>query len=292
MDAENISKNIGEKIIVILIFIVLFLFIFYDPIYGYIDKSENFHNCNGFVGYYTLDQMDRNIPNIKLVVNRLVIEIVRPLYSNIISDCINSVKLNDINDKITCVVKNDNMHRQIVRKPIIDMFYHLDGLGITPFDLKNQAIQREQRHFAVLMIEQVFRYLLHYELLYIKARYPMNGYNEIDSQNRLAYALGIGFMMVLLEIYKKPLLYKEITPETKKALFSDIILLIDKKQKNEKIEYFDKNKCQSGIQSTESKVHNITCDDIESGKYRINIGGNQLKCVNNKPVINYIPKNN
>lgn len=281
--------------IIVAIFIVCLIFYPFDDTINTRSK-ENF----------TSQEIQDNMSDIELVVERVVNEINQPLITNIVTPCMSTTNLVTIDDKINCISSYQYFYTQILEDPITDMYYYLDQLDLLPFDKIDMIKQKQQKHRATIMLVSAFSKALTLELRYLQGIYPTFGYDSNSFTQRLNYLATELMGTALVQILQNP---DGAQPDLTTGEEDNVGKIINNTLQDMENEIANGSKDLDSTPSADTmdmlpstlqlqpmnetetedymeidtdpmdQVIDVTCDDLNSGAVQIYVDGARIECV-------------
>jgi hypothetical protein len=215
MNTYNNSKLIDNIFLVVIAIIFLF-FLLYKPEYdcvistNYVNNNSEHYANNTRYNITGITQKDINnsfgteYGNIVPIVDRTVNKIINYTIRIVITPCMISKKLNNLDSRIKCITEYKHYYTDILNIPISDMFSEMnrDRLHIDPF--KGQTKKSDQQYEATVGLAQAFTKSLEDTIAIMKTKYSTFGYDPIDFENNLKFVLKQEFIYSLMEIFRDP----------------------------------------------------------------------------------------
>jgi hypothetical protein len=217
MDEMNRYNNFKliDNIFLVIISIIFLFFLLYKPEYdcvlgtNYINNSEHYanntrYNITGITQKDINNSFGTEYGNIVPIVDRTVNKIINYTIRIVVTPCMTSKKLNDLDSRIKCITEYDHFYTDILNIPISDMFSEMnrDRLNIDPFIGKTK--KSDQKYQAKTRLGRAYIKSLSSSLSIMKTKYSTFGYDMKDFENNLKFALKQEFIYGLMEIFRDP----------------------------------------------------------------------------------------
>jgi len=215
MNTDNNSKLLNNIFVVVISIIFLFFLLYkleYDYILdiNYISNNYEYYTNNTRYNITGITQENINksfgteYGNIIPIVDRIVDKIINYTIRIVVTPCMTSKKLNDLNSRIKCITEYKNYYTDILNIPISDMFSEMkrDKLNIDPF--KGQTKKSDQQSEASNRLIIAYIKSLSSSLSIMKTKYSTFGYDPKDFENNLKFVLKQEFIYSLMEIFRDP----------------------------------------------------------------------------------------